>query len=71
MPNRIQPCIVELALKSIIVHTITYRFMEILAFNFFLLCLNIYSTKTSDPLVMARPLFQPIRGLIFALLYAR
>ena len=76
MSNRNQPGFVELALKTIIVHTLTYTFMGILAYNFFNYAeafaapeLACWMRQTSDPLVMAGPLFQPIRGLIFALAF--
>jgi hypothetical protein len=71
-----KPGFLELALKSIIVHTLTYTLTGILAYSLFnyseafvapeLAC---WMRQTSDPLVMAGPLFQPIRGLIFALAF--
>ena len=76
MSNRNQLGFVELALKTIVVHTLTYLFMGILAYNFFNYAeaftvpeLACWMRPTSDPLVMAGPLFQPIRGLIFALVF--
>jgi hypothetical protein len=67
---------VELALKTIIVHSITYTFMGIIAYKFLNYAesfaapeLACWMRQTSDPLVMAGPLFQPIRGLIFALAF--
>jgi hypothetical protein len=73
MSYRIHIGIVELTLKAIIVHTLTYMFMGILAYNFLHYDeafaapeLSCWMRQTSDPLVMAGPLFQPIRGLIFA-----
>ncbi len=65
-----------LTIKTIIVHTVTYFVAGILAYRF-----NDYQTAysqpplsyvmrpTSDRLVMAGPLFQPIRGVIFALAF--
>jgi hypothetical protein len=53
-----------LALRTIVAHTITYSLMGILAMTF----LN-YAEQFSRPIVMAGPLFQPIRGLVFALVF--
>ena len=65
-----------LALKTIAVHTITYSFTGILAmtvFNYAELfaqpAMASWMRQTSDPIVMAGPLFQPIRGLVFALVF--
>lgn len=66
----------ELAFKTVAVHTITYFLMGILALTF----LNYdeqfarpemasWMRQTTDPIVMAGPLFQPIRGLVFALVF--
>jgi hypothetical protein len=67
---------VALALKTIVVHTITYFFVGVPLFFIFnysegfiapeLAC---WMRPTDDPLVMAGLLFQPIRGLIFALAF--
>ncbi len=64
----------SLILKTVIVHTITYFVAGILAYTlggyektFSEPPLSYLMRPTSDPLVMAGPLFQPIRGLIFAL----
>lgn len=76
MSDRIQISIMELSLKTIIVHTLTYTFTGILAYNFLHYSdafaapeLSCWMRQTSDPLVMAGPLFQPIRGFIFALAF--
>jgi hypothetical protein len=76
MSHRNQPGFVELGLKTVIVHTITYMLVGATAFFVFdyaeafaapeLAC---WMRQTDDPLVMAGPLFQPIRGLIFALAF--
>ena len=65
-----------LALKTMVVHTVTYSFMGILAYNFLHYAeqfarpdMAVWMRQTTDPLVMAGPLFQPIRGLIFALVF--
>ena len=66
----------SLTMKTIVVHTVTYFIAGILAYT-----LNDYKTsyaqpplsylmrQTTDPIVMAGPLFQPIRGVIFALAF--
>ena len=66
----------SLTIKTIIVHTVTYFVAGILAYT-----INDYRTTysqpplsylmrpTTDRLVMAGPLFQPIRGVIFALAF--
>lgn len=61
--------------RSAVVHTVTYFIMGLLAFVFLdyaerfarpeLAC---WMRPTSDPLVLAGPLFQPLRGLLFGLL---
>jgi hypothetical protein len=65
-----------LAAKTIVVHSVTYFLCGVLAFYFL-----DYADKfaqpgtrevmrqTSDPIVMAGPLFQPIRGLLFAIAF--
>src|SRR5688572_13843732 len=62
-----------LTLKTVVVHTITYFVAGILAYalggyekTFSQPPLSYLMRPTSDPLVMAGPLFQPIRGVIFA-----
>ncbi len=63
----------RLSLKAIVVHTVTYFAMGLPAF-LFMDYANRFSHPsfsgfmrlTSDPLVAAGPLFQPIRGLLFA-----
>jgi hypothetical protein len=63
-----------LTLKTVIVHTTTYFVAGLLAYTlggyekaFSQPPLSHLMRPTSDPLVMAGPLFQPIRGVIFAL----
>jgi hypothetical protein len=62
-----------LTLKTVIVHTITYFVAGLLAYTlggyekaFSQPPLSYFMRPTSDPLVMAGPLFQPVRGVIFA-----
>jgi len=75
--NEIQQTgIVQLTLKTIIVHTVTYMFIGLFALLFLnysegfaapeLAC---WMRQTNDPLVMIGPLFQPIRGVIFGLAF--
>jgi len=70
---RLGPSLPVLTLKTVIVHTITYFVAGILAYTlggyektFSEPPLSYLMRPTSDPLVMAGPLFQPIRGVIFA-----
>ena len=76
MSKNIQIGFVALALKTIVVHTVTYFVVGLplfLIFNYSegfmapeLVC---WMRPTDDPLVRAGLLFQPIRGLIFALAF--
>ena len=76
MSKNIQISFVGLVLKTIVVHTITYFFVGVPLFFIFnysegftvpeLAC---WMRPTDDPLVRAGLLFQPIRGLIFALAF--
>jgi hypothetical protein len=68
--------IVELTLKTIVVHTVTYMLVGLLAFTlldyqqgFLAPELACWMRPTDDLMVMAGPLFQPIRGLIFGLAF--
>jgi hypothetical protein len=70
------PTLLELSAKTVAAHTITYMFMGILAStamnyreSFARPEVACYMRQLSDPRVMAGPLFQPIRGLIFALAF--
>jgi hypothetical protein len=66
----------ELAAKTIVAHSITYFFMGALASSLLnyaaafarpeMIC---WMRQLNDPWLMAGPLFQPIRGLIFALVF--
>ncbi len=71
-----QPTLVALAAKTIVVHTITYFFMGVLAATFLNYAqkfaqpvMSCWIRQVNDPMVMAGPLFQPIRGIIFALAF--
>ncbi len=71
-----QPGFVELVVKASVVHTVTYFIMGLLAstlLNYagrfaepYMAC---WLRPTTDRLVMAGPLLQPVRGLIFALAF--
>jgi len=62
----------ELALKTAVVHTVTYFIVGALAY-WLLDYAEVHARmsslmrQTTDPMVMAGPLFQPLRGLVFAL----
>ena len=69
-----QPRFLPLALKTIVSHSITYFVMGALAAHF----LNYAAAmarpdsgmrQITDPWVIAGPLFQPLRGLVFALVF--
>ena len=69
-----QPRFLKLAAKTAVCHTITYMIMGVLAVHF----LNYAALMSrpdsgmrpmTDPWVMAGPLFQPLRGLVFALVF--
>lgn len=71
-----RPKAIEVILKAIATHTITYFIMGLLAstvFDYGTLyaetSLNLLMRQTSHPLVMAGPLFQPIRGALFGLVF--
>ena len=66
----------SLTIKTIVVHTVTYFVAGILAFSlndyeqmYARPPLSYFMRPTTDRLVMAGPLFQPIRGVLFALAF--
>ena len=74
--NEDTPTLSETIVKTMIAHTVTYFFVGVLA----MVTLNYtarfsdpsvaaYSRPTSDPIVMAGPLFQPIRGILFGVVF--
>lgn len=74
--NKHQPTFTELALKTIVVHTATYFVCGLLAYSlldyerhFADPNVRILMRQTNEPIVMAGPLFQPIRGLLFAIAF--
>jgi hypothetical protein len=71
-----EPSLLSLTVRTIIVHTITYALMGMLAFTllryeevFARPWMACWMRPTDDPIVTAGTLFQPIRGLIFALAF--
>jgi hypothetical protein len=74
--NDHQPRLIGLCSRTAVVHTITYFFMGALASTFLnykgafarpeMVC---WMRQFNDPMIMAGPLFQPIRGVVFALAF--
>lgn len=74
--NHRQPGLLELVLKTSVAHFVTYFLMGLLASAFLgyaerftrpeMVC---WMRQLDDPLVMAGPLFQAMRGAIFALAF--
>ena len=65
-----------ITLRTIVVHTITYFIVGLFAFTildyrarFAEVGLSSFMRSTDNPLVMAGPLFQPIRGILFGLVF--
>jgi ABC-type cobalt transport system substrate-binding protein len=76
MSRQTSPTLPEIVVKTIVTHTVTYFIMGLLALTlldyagFFAdSSLNVMMRPTDDPWVMAGPLFQPLRGLLFGLLF--
>jgi hypothetical protein len=73
--SRVLPTFRALVVKTIVTHTVTYFVFGVLAmfvFDYARLFaetdLRFLMRPTTDPVVMAGPLFQPIRGLLFGAL---
>jgi hypothetical protein len=71
-----QPSFMALTVKTIVVHTVTYFLMGVLAYygldyaeRFARPELACWMRQTNDPMVILGPLLQPIRGVIFALAF--
>ena len=71
-----QVSFVSLAIKTILVHIVTYFVMGLLASSlldyetwYATDVLNCFVRQTSERIVMAGPMLQPIRGLLFALVF--
>lgn len=72
-----RPTMLTVILKTIVVHTVTYFVVGIIVFNlldyparFAEPIVRELMRPTDDPLVMAGPLFQPIRGLLFGIVFS-
>jgi hypothetical protein len=72
----IRPTLPETVAKTIVTHTVTYFIMGLLASTildypqfFAESSLNLMMRPTSDPWVMVGPLFQPIRGFFFGIVF--
>jgi hypothetical protein len=71
------PTLSETIIKTMVSHTITYFLVGVLAFFTLDYAKTVYSDPSvaassrpvSDPMVMAGPLFQPIRGLLFGVVF--
>jgi hypothetical protein len=69
-----QPRLSSLVAKTAVCHTLTYFIMGALAFHFLNYAALMARPESgmrpsTSPLVMAGPLFQPLRGLVFALVF--
>jgi hypothetical protein len=71
-----RPTILEVILKTMVTHTVTYFIMGLIASTvleygrlYAETSLNLLMRQISDPLVMAGPLFQPIRGALFGVVF--
>ncbi|MEE9166515.1 MAG: hypothetical protein V3U24_03500 [Candidatus Neomarinimicrobiota bacterium] len=74
--NDRQVTFLGITVKTIVVHTVTYFVMGVLAFiimdyetTFAETDLRYIMRQTDDAMVMAGPLFQPIRGLLFGIVF--
>ena len=74
--NAPSPRFLPVAVKTIVTHTVTYFLMGLIASTlldyrswFAGPELSTMMRPVSDPWVMAGPLFQPVRGLLFALVF--
>ena len=70
-----RPAFLELTLKTIVVHTLTYFAVGLAAFTVFNYSAMFarpelsFMRPTSDPLVALGPALQPMRGILFALAF--
>jgi len=74
--SQTRPTLIEAVVKTIVTHTVTYFILGLLAFmildytRFFAeSSLNLMMRQTNDPWVMVGPLFQPIRGILFGIVF--
>ncbi len=68
--------ITDVVAKTAIVHTVTYALCGLIAFNVFNYsamladpAMSVYMRSPSDPVVRAGLLFQPLRGILFGLVF--
>lgn len=69
-----QPRFLSLAVKTMVCHTLTYFIMGLLAAHFLNYAAEMARPESgmrpfTSPWIMAGPLFQPLRGLVFALVF--
>ena len=76
MNDQSRPTAIEVIIKAIATHTVTYFIMGLLASTFFdysalyaETSLHLLMRETSHPLVIAGTLFQPIRGALFGIVF--
>ncbi|HEX6305820.1 MAG TPA: hypothetical protein VFZ76_16610, partial [Anaerolineales bacterium] len=75
--NAAPPTLRETIVKTMVSHTITYFLVGVLAFLTLDYAKTVYSDPSiaassrpvSDPMVTAGPLFQPIRGILFGVIF--
>jgi hypothetical protein len=74
--SQIRPTLSETVVKTIVTHTVTYFIMGLLAYTildyarfFAESSLKLMMRPTNDPWVMVGPLFQPIRGILFGIVF--
>ena len=74
--SQTRPTPIEVVVKAIVTHTVTYFIMGLLASTildytrfFAESSLNLMMRQTNDPWVMLGPLFQPIRGVLFGIVF--
>jgi hypothetical protein len=74
--SNIRPGLLEIIIKTVIVHTVSYMLMGLWASTYmnykeayavpYMVC---WMRQFGDPLLTAGPLFQPLRGIVFALAF--
>lgn len=75
-PTRQPPAAAEIVVKTIVTHTVTYFVAGVLAYSLLdyprLISgstLGVLMRPLRDPMIVAGPLFQPIRGLLFGVMF--
>lgn len=71
-----RPTLFEVIVKTIVTHSVSYFIMGLLASTildytrfYAESSLNLMMRQTNDPWVMAGPLFQPVRGILFGIVF--